>query len=149
MEYSPQQKDAVFKYWDKLGPNVNAGKYFGLDESTTIELLHKFWNSDGKNLMVELITVVRKAVSDFKECNGDEFSLTFDYVVPYGSGNYYEVGFRLNLNSPVLDTQDWDDWEDLRTLYGQIETCVEDMLTPLTWKKHGLICGQANMLEFI
>ena len=145
-------KDYLFKYWDKNGPSIEIGKYFSLSEFETAQYLFEYRNFN----FDEVEEQVRTLIENYHECDGDEFTLRLDSIVfvPHkivlvdGSGDVeewysYNVNFSIKNDSPVFNNEyhgsvDLNDYEDLETLYGQIEGCVENMLNNTIYFNYGI-----------
>jgi len=140
-------KDYLFKYWDKNGPSIEMGKYFSLSEYETAKYLFEYRNFN----FDEVEEQVRTLIGNYHECDGDEFTLRLDSIVfvPHkivlvdGSGDVeewysYNVNFSIKNDSPVFNTIDFGDPEDVETLYGQIEGCVENMLNNTIYFNYGI-----------
>ena len=94
---------------------------------------------------------VRILIGNYHECDGDVFSLRLDSInfVPHkivlvdGSGDVdewysYNINVSIKNDSPVFNTIDLGDFEDVETLYGQIEGCVENMLNDTIYFNYGI-----------
>ena len=140
-------KDYLFKYWDKNGPSIKIGKYFSLSEFDTAKYLFEYRNFN----FDEVKEQVRILIGNYHECDGDVFSLRLDSInfVPHkivlvdGSGDVdewysYNINVSIKNDSPVFNTIDLDDFEDVETLYGQIEGCVENMLNDTIYFNYGI-----------
>ena len=142
-----QKKDTIekvlFKYWDKNGPSIEIGEYFSLSDYDTAEYLTKYHGDNIKGLVTD---EVKNRIENYHICDGDEFNLRFDNIsfawrdlkntVGYTS---YNVSFSIDYNSTVFQNEfDFEDSENLRTLYGQIEECVENMLNNTVYNTYGI-----------
>ena len=136
-------QDVLFKYWDKNGPSIETGKYFSLSEKDTSTYLIKY---HGDNIDELVTDEVKNRVENYHSCDGDEFNLRFDNI-SFGKFNkfgpightFYNVTFSIDQNSAVFHNEfDFDDHENLMTLYGQIEECVENMLNDTVYEKYGV-----------
>ena len=140
-------KDYLFKYWDKNGPSIDIGKYFSLSEYETAKYLFEYRNYDFDGVKEQVKTLIE----NYHECDGDEFSLKLNsinfshYKLPNINGvgiddwHGYNVNFSIKNDSPVFNTIDFGDPEDVETLYGQIEGCVENMLNNTIYLNYGII----------
>ena len=84
---------------------------------------------------------------NFTECDGDVFGL--DVIsISFGKGSWQDTTYQINLSvdpkSPVYKTIDMNDWEEIMTLYGQIEGCVENKLNDIIYNKYG--CFTSHVL---
>ena len=136
-------KDILFKYWDKNGPSIETGKYFSLSDYDTAEYLIKY---HGDNIEELVTDEVKNRIENYHICDGDEFNLRFDNISFAWTGlkntvghTYYNVTFSIDQNSAVFyDEFDFEDHENLRTLYGQTEECVENMLNNTVYDTYGI-----------
>ena len=133
----------LFKYWDKNGPSIEYGKYFSLSDYDTAEYLIKYHGDNIKELVTD---EVKNRIENFHSCDGDEFNLRFDNINFAWTGlkntvgyTYYNVTFSIDQNSAVFHNEfDFEDHENLMTLYGQIEQCVENMLNDKLYDIYGI-----------
>lgn len=151
-----QKKDtiekALFKYWDKNGPSIETGKYFSLSDYDTAEYLIKYHGDNVEELVTD---EVKNRIENYHSCNGDEFNLRFDNIsfewtglkntVGYTSYSItgwslsYNVSFSIDYDSTVFQNEfDFEDHENLMTLYGQTEECVENMLNNTVYDTYGI-----------
>ena len=89
---------------------------------------------------------VTKLVENFTECDGDVFRLRMGTLFFEESTDYYvktvptyTVNLGIYTDSPVFETVDLGDNEDVLTLLGQIEGCVEKYLNDTLYNKYGVV----------
>lgn len=134
-------KKSLFKYWDKNGPSVDIGKYFSLPEEEVATYLIEYHGDDLKSLVQEK---VKSSIDNYHSCDGDEFNLRFESI-HFNVGEpkkyqFYNVNFSIDYNSNVLQNNfDFEDQENLLTLYGQLEECVENMLNRTVYENYGIL----------
>ena len=89
--------------------------------------------------------IIEKEVNDIvnkiKECDGDEFSVNVNYI-DFIDEDLYTVNLAVNLESPVFDEINMGDFEEVLTVFGQIERCVEDILNEKLYDKYGKYAKQ-------
>ena len=137
-------KDILFKYWDKNGPSMDVGKYFSLSDFDTANYLYEY---HGDNIQEIVKEKVKSLIDNYHFCDGDNFNLRFDNILfevkppkfKQKGYHYYDVTFSIDYNSNVFyDNFDFEDNENLMTLYGQIEQCVENMLNDKLYDIYGI-----------
>ncbi len=68
--------------------------------------------------------------------------------ISFGKESWQDTTYQINLSvdpkSPVYKTIDMNDWEEIMTLYGQIEGCVENKLNDIIYNKYG--CFTSHVL---
>ena len=137
-------KYILFGYWDKNGPSLEDGNYLSLPEEETSRYLIEY---HGDNIEELITNDVKERIENYRSCDGDEFKLRFDNInFEWGSRTiyrltqgFYYVTFSIDQNSAVFyDGFDYGDHENIITLYGQIEECVENMLNNTVYNTYGL-----------
>ena len=129
-------KDILFKYWDKKGPSMKVGKYFSLSDSETADYLYEYYGDNVEDIVTEK---VKSEIENYHSCGGDNFNLRFDNISFTTKGyRHYNVSFSLDYYSDVFNDFDSEDFENLMTLYGQIEECVENMLNNIIYDTYGI-----------
>jgi hypothetical protein len=129
-------KDILFKYWDKKGPSMKVGKYFSLSDSETADYLYEYYGDNVEDIVTEK---VKSEIENYHSCGGNNFNLRFDNI-SFTTKEYrhYNVTFSLDYYSDVFNDFDSEDHENLMTLYGQIEECVENMLNDKLYDTYGI-----------
>jgi len=129
-------KDALFKYWDKKGPSMEDGRYFSLSDFETANYLYDYHGDNVEDIVTEK---VKSLIENYHSCDGDNFNLRFD-TISFDTKGYphYNVTFSLDYYSDVFNDFDYEDHENLMTLYGQIEECVENMLNDKLYDTYGI-----------
>ncbi len=139
-------KDILFNYWDENGPSMEMGEFLSLSDSDTANYLYEYYG-EGVEDVVE--KNVKYLIDNYHSCGGDEFNLRFDNIT-FNTKEYpqYNVIFSIDYNSEVFNGFDFEDHENLITLYGQIEECVENMLNDKLYETYGIV-SQYSMVNGI
>jgi hypothetical protein len=147
-------KNSLFRYWDKNGPSIEDGEYLSLSEDETSKYLIEY---HGDNIEELITNEVKERIESYRNCDGDEFKLRFDGInfewapktkyVEYNisisntkmQNSFYNVTISIDINSEVFHSEfDYGDHENILTLYGQIEGCVEEMLNNTVYNTYGV-----------
>jgi hypothetical protein len=132
------KKEFLFSYLDKNGfDSKPIKKLLSIEDNDWSQYVKEYL---GDNYEKVIEDDVRNLVENFTECNGDIFGLEFVSIF-FGGGSWqdtsYSINIRINPESPVFETIDLNDYEDVLTLFGQIEGCVEDYLNNIIYNKYG------------
>ena len=131
-------KNILFNYWDENGPSIEIGEFLSLSDSDTANYLYEYHGDDVEDVVEEN---VKYLIENYHSCGGDEFNLRFDNIT-FNTKEYpnYDVIFSIDYNSEVFQNGfDFEDHENLITLYGQIEECVENMLNDKLYDTYGIV----------
>ena len=133
-------KDILFKYWDNNGfQNIESSNdVYGLTEKEYFNYVKEYMGDDYKNIIEKEVNDI---VNKIKECDGDEFSVNVNYI-DFIDEDLYTVNLAVNLESPVFDEINMGDFEEVLTVFGQIERCVEDILNEKLYDKYGKYAKQ-------
>jgi hypothetical protein len=136
--------NVLFNQWDKNGTTIDIGKYVGLNDNEVVEYIKRYYGDDYFPIVKKEI---RNIIKNYTECDGDVFGL--DVIsISFGKGSWQDTTYQINLSvdpkSPVYKTIDMNDWEEIMTLYGQIEGCVENKLNDVIYNKYG--CFTSHVL---
>ena len=136
--------NVLFNQWDKNGTTIDIGKYVGLNDNEVVEYIKRYY---GDNYFPIVKKEIRNIIKNYTECDGDVFGL--DVIsISFGKGSWQDTTYQINLSvdpkSPVYKTIDMNDWEEIMTLYGQIEGCVENKLNDVIYNKYG--CFTSHVL---
>ena len=148
-------KEYLFKYWDKNGTSLDIGKYFSLSENETAKYLFEYRNYDFDGVKEQVKTLIE----NYHECDGDEFSLRFNnidfvhYTLPHVDGvgvderHRYNVNVSIKSDSPIFRALNISDPEDAKSVYGEIEDCVTDMLNGTIYFNYGIAAHHCYILS--
>jgi hypothetical protein len=145
-------KDYLFKYWDKNGTSIDVGKYFSLSEFETAQYLFEYRNYDFDGVKEQVKTLIE----NYHECDGDEFSLRFNNIdfVRHKGGHggvdewiSYNVYVSIKSDSPIFRALNISDPEDAKSVYGEIEDCVTDMLNGTIYFNYGIAAHHCYILS--
>ena len=138
---SMSKKEFLFSYLDKNGfDSKPLKKILSIDDDSWSKYIKEYLGDDYEKIIENDI---RKIVKNFTECNGDVFGLELESIF-FGTGTSlkditYTINVKINPDSPVFETIDFSDFEDVITLYGQIEECVENYLNDIIYDKYGAL----------
>jgi hypothetical protein len=145
-------KKYLFKYWDKNGTSIDVGKYFSLSEFETAQYLFEYRNYDFDGVKEQVKTLIE----NYHECDGDEFSLRFNNIdfVRHKGGHgdidewiSYNVYVSIKSDSPIFRALNISDPEDAKSVYGEIEDCVTDMLNGTIYFNYGIAAHHCYILS--
>ena len=129
-------KDILFNYWNKKGPSMKFGRYLSLSDFDTANYLYEYHGDNVQELVKE---TAKFLIENYHSCDGDDFNLRFDTIYFYTKEyTYYDITFSIDKNSNVFYNFDFEDHENIITLYGQIEECVENMLNDKLYDTYGI-----------
>ena len=137
---SKSKKEFLFSYLDKNGfDSTQIKKYLSIEDNDWSQYVKEYLGDNYEKVVGDN---VKNLVENFTECNGDIFGLEFVSIF-FGGGTWqdtsYSINIRINPESPVLETIDLSDWEDVLILFGQIEECVENYLNDIIYNKYGAV----------
>jgi len=132
------KKEFLFSYLDENGfDSKPIKKLLSIEDNDWSQYVKEYLGDNYENVIEDDVETL---VENFTECNGDVFGLEFVSIF-FGGGTWqdtsYSINIRINPESPVLETIDSHDWEDVLTLTGQIEECVENYLNDIIYYKYG------------
>jgi hypothetical protein len=134
------KKEFLFSYLDKNGfTSIDLKKILAIEDNDWSQHVKEYLGDDYEKVIVD---DVRELVENFTECDGDVFGLELVSIF-FGGGTWqdtsYSINIRINPESPVFETIDLNDYEDVLTLFGQIEACVENYLNDIIYDKYGAV----------
>jgi|688.fasta_scaffold1069593_2 hypothetical protein len=130
-----RKKNIMFKFWDKVGfENAPLISDFDIDESMFNSYVKEYLGDDYQNYVIKEVDSI---VNNITECDGDEFSVRVNYINFNETDNTFGVSLGINFNSPIFQTIDLNDSDDVLTAFGQIERCVEDIINDIIYDKYG------------
>ena len=142
---SMSKKEFLFSYLDKNGFDSRPiKKILSISDEDWSKYIREYLGDNYDKVIKDEVT---KLVENFTECDGDVFRLRMGTLFFEESNNWllnekvptYTVNLGIYSDSPVFETVDLGDNDDVLVLLGQIEGCVEKYLNDTLFDKYGVI----------